>query len=236
MKDVAGNSDTFSKALNIMNYITEMTDYDGNSPLPPSTSDIIIHYSFGKKKEHPINCANKAILLSDALISLGIIATPVWLTNRNINIRSKKYLVCYNHVIVHVFLAESQKWVALDPSFNTYFVDINKVALNIIEIINCYKRGVFSYSIINGSNHFTSYGRPCLEHCLLNVSFFKSNNPSHEFKWENQYHLLPKQYIKDVEILLKNQSLSELDVNLLKEIVLCNKVNTNQFLEIPKFF
>jgi len=127
LNDVAGNSDTFSKALNIMNFITDMTDYDGNSPLPPSTSDIIINYSFGKRKEHPINCANTAILLSDALLSLGIIATQIWLTNRNINIGSKKFMVCYNHVIVHVFLAESQKWVALDPSFNTYFVDINKV-------------------------------------------------------------------------------------------------------------
>ena len=56
---VANSGDTFSRALNIMQWITDHSEFNGGSYLCPTTSDTIIAHAFDKGADGAINCANK---------------------------------------------------------------------------------------------------------------------------------------------------------------------------------
>ena len=70
--EIAGDGDTFSKARNVMQWVTDVTQYDGASPLGLATPEQIIE--FGIKERQPINCLNRSMLFCDALHSVGIFA------------------------------------------------------------------------------------------------------------------------------------------------------------------
>jgi hypothetical protein len=140
LNEIAGSGDTFNKSLNIMNWISMNTQYNGYSSLPPVKSDEIIEFSFSKGFDGAINCANKAILLSDCLMSIGIIALPVWIQNQIVD-ADNKYFGCGSvHVVVHIYIQEKNKWIMFDPSFNAYISDNNGNILNLVEIRSIYRK------------------------------------------------------------------------------------------------
>lgn len=79
IEDVAGDGDnTFSKARNVMQWVADLTQYDGASPLGLAMPEQIIE--FGIKEKQPINCLNSSMLFCDALHSMGINAEGEFLT------------------------------------------------------------------------------------------------------------------------------------------------------------
>lgn len=116
---IKGDSD-FERALSLMQWLTDNTYYSGHQVLFhkglfDDTLDIL-NFSYGKSFEFAINCRYKAIALADLLIAYGIKAMPIAMIDANRD---------GNHLTVQVFLDDEQKWVLLDPSFNTYFKDEN---------------------------------------------------------------------------------------------------------------
>ena len=113
LDEVAGDGDSFSKAQNLMQWLTNHTCYNGASKgWNPDDSLAILDYSFDKGFKRAICCREKAIILTDMLIASGLNAYPLCMRSiRDVD----------NHFTVRFFYEEQNKWIMLDPSFNVAF-------------------------------------------------------------------------------------------------------------------
>lgn len=187
LREIAGNGDTMSKARRIMQWIDDNSVYNGASPLPPSLPDKILEFGF--KQHDPINCANRAILFSDALTSIGVFAMPVWLQNQADGCG-------HCHVIAQVWLPECRKWQAFDPSFNTFFtykgnpIDVPSLAL--------VSRGKKKCRIIsNRTGKTTKTGYECAKIGFVDISIFPGNDLKYRHDWDSCLHFVPDSYKKE---------------------------------------
>ncbi|MDR3343996.1 MAG: transglutaminase-like domain-containing protein [Oscillospiraceae bacterium] len=119
LKEIAGGGSVFDRALRIMSWLTENTQYCGMSMhrLRDNGAEIL-QWSAGRGFCHAINCRNKAFALADCLLALGISALPLMFIG-GIRYKGKPGMGC--HVMVHVYLPELGKWALLDPSANAWF-------------------------------------------------------------------------------------------------------------------
>lgn len=198
LTEIAGNGDTFSKARRIMQWVDDNTSYDGGSPLGPALPDKII--DFGIREKNPINCANRAILFCNALVSLGIFAFQITLQHRPYLPRKKKLDdSCHCHVITQVWLPEKQCWAAFDPSFNTYFADRRGNNVSVPQMVRMEHSRHKIISIDNKSERPTKNGSLCTRIGLFDICI----SPGNDFSWCNnfaaQLHLLPESYVKMLE-------------------------------------
>ncbi|HRY22041.1 MAG TPA: transglutaminase-like domain-containing protein, partial [Flexilinea sp.] len=232
ISEIAGEGDTFTKAIHVMQWICGNTAYDGASPLGPSLPDKLIEYSFGKQQEHPINCTNRAVLLCDALMTLGICAIPVFLLNYGTDPKYEDYLSAHCHVVVHLYFSERNCWVALDPSFNNYFVNTYNELLNLIDIRDSIRKNKEVFAIDNATKEINANGLKCLTLGLLDLSMFPGNDFGFRYNWSLQYHLLPAKYIKELEYIAKNdKNANQFYVNIAQ----CRKLTILEFLSPPLF-
>lgn len=122
---VAGNGSDSEKIRNILNWLTANTYYCGiGANITPDDSLKILKASYQRDFKRAINCRQRAILLTDICIALGIKAYPIMLL-------SKSSWCC--HFIVHVYISELGKWVAYDPSFGVRFLYENK-PIDVVEL------------------------------------------------------------------------------------------------------
>lgn len=193
---ITGNSD-FERALSVMQWLTDSTYYNGQQltfySFLPDDSVAILDFSYNKSFKFAINCRYKAIALTDLLIASGFKAYPVGMLD------SKKN-GC--HITVHVYLNDEQKWVLLDPSFNTYFTDGNGKVLNALELRDLFLAG--KEPIINGYNFngtkecFEVYKETFIKSCLTNLSTWHDNSKvgrqeTKSFKGKKEFNCkLPK--------------------------------------------
>lgn len=159
----------FSKALLIMDWLTEKTYYSGAQIITlPDNSLKILDFSYEKGFKYAINCRDKAIVLTDLLIAHGIMAYPVLLEDAN-------HWGC--HFVVHVFCPDENKWVVLDPSFNCYFQNKANKVLNIFELRDLRIRdeilNVIGYSF-NGTNQ-------CMD---IYLKYFVGTTLTHLTTWK----------------------------------------------------
>ncbi len=187
LREIAGNGDTMSKARRIMQWIDDNSTYNGASPLPPSLPDKILEYGF--KQNNPINCANRAILFSDALTSIGIFALPVWLQNQ-----ANRCGHC--HVIAQVWLPEYGKWAAFDPSFNTFFTHRGN-PIDIPSLVLADLRKTKYRIISNRTDKATKIGYACARMGFLDIAIFPGNDLKYRYNWESLLHFVPNSYKKE---------------------------------------
>ncbi|MCM1544292.1 MAG: transglutaminase-like domain-containing protein [Ruminococcus sp.] len=171
---VCGSTD-FDKALSLMNWLTKHTYYSGqqclfHKPLPDDTLSIL-NFSFDKPFEYAINCRYKAIALTDLLIAYGIKAYPLAMIDSKID---------GNHLTVHAHLEDQNKWVLLDPSFNTYFVDAADKLLDAIELRNRFLSGddiiIKGYNFNGTTECIEIYKELFVKSTLTNLSTWKDNS------------------------------------------------------------
>lgn len=236
LPDVAGSGDTFSRALKIMQWITDHSEYSGGSYLCPTTSDKIIAHAFEKGTDGAINCANKSILLADALTHIEIFAMPVAVMGWILDPDSPIFENASSHVVVHVFLPECNKWVMLDPSFNTYVVDRNFAPLNIIEVATALRDGhqMFTYDI--GEETLAFKGLACLLYSLPHIQIWRGNDYVHRvgrFTWDTAYLLESKKALYQVQYLLDNNFFSESIRPHMESYMNLTRITTSDFLTPP---
>lgn len=196
--EITRDCDTFSKARHIMKWIAENTTYNGGSLLGPALPDRII--DFGIHQKNPINCANRAILFCDILVSLGVFAHPIVLQNRPYHSKEKRFAdECHCHVIAQVWLPEQECWAAFDPSFNTFFCDKNWDTVSVAKMTQMVRRRQKIISIDNATNAQTNRGSLCTRIGLLDISISVGNDFTKRYGEENQVHLLPESYVKLIE-------------------------------------
>lgn len=125
----AKDGSEFEKALRIMNEfaprLTHASDYDNHINIDALS---LLEYSLDNKN-HGINCRNKAQILNEMCLSLGIYSRKVWIMPN-----SKYDNDC--HVVNEVWDTELNKWIMLDITNNEYWVDENGTPLSVLEIRN----------------------------------------------------------------------------------------------------
>ena len=128
VEDVAGNGNELSKVLNLLDWISTSISHKGNITEDIAMNTIaLMDYSYQKGKENGINCRMKATVLTEMLLSIGIISRILSLQPLNPNDPD-------NHVVSQVWLSEKKKWIIVDPTTNSYFMDENGEILNAIEL------------------------------------------------------------------------------------------------------
>lgn len=146
LKQVAGAGGDFQRALRVMQWLTDKTFYNGHSLVFQSDNSVkILKSSYENGFKKAINCRAKAIVLTDCLLALDFKAYPVFIGN--------------DHVVVHVFCGELNKWVMLDPSLNSYFTQ-DDTPLNLLELRRLFTDGntpkLNGYSL-NGTQRAKEY-------------------------------------------------------------------------------
>jgi transglutaminase-like putative cysteine protease len=123
-KIASANTD-FEKAKNLLKWVHDLIPYDGRYPLP-AQRDAISLISTAKNPGQGLNCRGLAIILSEALLSVGVKAKFVELIPKDISSDS--------HVVTLAYISELDQWVFLDPSYEAYFVNESNHYLGISEI------------------------------------------------------------------------------------------------------
>ena len=112
----AGRGGDFERALRLCRYLAprlkHQSDYDNHIPCH---SLALLDYCF-EKPDVGINCLNKAKILAECCLALGIYA------RRCIGLPCSPY-DGDNHVVTEIYDRKRQKWIALDPTYGSYFSD-----------------------------------------------------------------------------------------------------------------
>lgn len=170
LNDIAGSSD-FEKAVNIMQWLTDKTYYSGASAKWNADNPLdILSYSFEQGFDKAICCREKAIVLSDCLIAVGLRVYPLCML-------SAKKAGC--HFTVQAYISEMNKWIMLDPSFNCWFENDGTV-LNAAELRQLFLDGgepkIVNYSF-NGTDFCKDiYLNGFVKQNLTNLSTWQDNS------------------------------------------------------------
>ena len=195
LQDIAGSGSTLSRARNIMQWVADHSRYDGGSPLGPSLPDKILEYGF--EQNNPINCTNRAVLFSDALISLGIFAMPMFL-NHFVSERGETHC----HTIAQVWLPEFNSWCAFDPSFNTYFLYNNK-PIDVPSMALLLRKNKSFQAISNETGKSTRNGTLCTKIGLMDIFILPGNDFRYRYHWDEMLHFIPESYLTEKQITAK---------------------------------
>lgn len=116
IEKVAGKGGDFERALRLCRWLAprlkHQSDYDNHVPC---NSLALLDYCF-EKPDVGINCLNKAKILAECCLSLGIYA------RRCSGMPCSPY-DADNHVVTEIYDRKRKKWIALDPTYGDYFSD-----------------------------------------------------------------------------------------------------------------
>ena len=242
LNKIAGKGNQFEKVLSLMQWLTNNTQYCGYSSLTPCVPEEILNYSFGKGFSGSINCANKAILLSDFLMSVGIFALPVWLENFVMDIESDYFCDGKCHCVVHVYINELNKWIMVDPSFNAYFVDQTNAPLHLVEIANSLQaNGIIKlaqYSL-NGTDFFKEkYADDFVFNTLIFIRCWRGNAFDKRIYDTSCHKMIPNKldYIGFLKECYNDDRFSNEQKNFFNESIKhFNRIFVNEFLLKPQY-
>ena len=125
---IAGNGDDFSKAVNLLSWVSSHVyhkgDYMGKTP---QNSIALLEDAFDTGAENGVNCVCLAKILSECLLAIGLMARQVFI------------MPCSpydgdNHVVTHVYIKSMEKWVMLDPTLNAFITNEKGVCLSLLEL------------------------------------------------------------------------------------------------------
>lgn len=124
---IAGEGTELEKALRLMDEfaprLTHKSNYDNSVEM---TALSLLEHSLDKKT-NGINCRNKAQILNEMCLALGIFSRKVWIMPN-----SGYDNDC--HVVNEIWDTNLDKWVMLDITNNEYWVDENGTPLSVLEI------------------------------------------------------------------------------------------------------
>jgi len=124
---VAGNGDDFSKAFNLLYWVSNHIMHSGISKAGTKNIFDYLEYSFDKGTDYGLNCAMLSHVLSGCLMAVGLYAREI------------KLIPCSpydfdSHRVVQVYLTDLKKWVMLDPTYSGYVMDKEDNPLSVLEI------------------------------------------------------------------------------------------------------
>ena len=124
---IAGKGSDFMRAKRLLHYLaprlTHSSWYDNHVEC---NSLRLLEYSLDNPKQG-INCLNKAKILVECCLALGIFA-------RRVSIMPFSPYDFDNHVVAEIYDRILEKWIMLDPTTDGYFIDETKTPLSLLEM------------------------------------------------------------------------------------------------------
>lgn len=180
LNDIAGNKSDFDKALNLLNWISSnIYHYGSYDNHVTNTAMELFKYALGKGEKNGINCRSLSIALTECLLAIGIKARTVY-------IMPFSPYDFDNHVVCEAWIAELDKWVMLDPTYNLYATH-NNVPLSILELrsllaqqeeINFNAEANYNRTPINKEEILTYYAKDLFSFVICDVQGSNSESMS----------------------------------------------------------
>ncbi len=127
LERIAGEGTELERALNLMNEFGPRLSHQGDFDNTVEMNALsLLEYSLDKS-DCGINCRNKAQILNEMCLALGIYARKVWIMPNSI----------YDgecHVVNEIWDTTLEKWVMLDITNNQYWVDAEGTPLSVLEV------------------------------------------------------------------------------------------------------
>lgn len=127
IESIAGNGTELEKALRLSNEfaprLTHESNYDNHVEM---NAIALLEYSLDNSSQG-INCRAKAQILNEMCLALNLYARKVWIMPN-----SGYDQDC--HVVNEIWDSTLNKWVMIDITSNTYWVDETRTPLSILEI------------------------------------------------------------------------------------------------------
>lgn len=125
LDSIAGSGNEISKIKNLLAWVHDIVRHDGNSYNPTKKNAIAI-VELCRKENRGVNCRMMAQVLNECYLAMGF-------KSRYVTCMPKTYINdC--HVINAVYSNTLDKWVWVDPTFNAYVTDENRILLSIAEV------------------------------------------------------------------------------------------------------
>lgn len=123
---IAGKGTDLQRGIRLLKYfsprLVHSSWYDNSIPC---NALALLDYSLNQP-EHGINCLNKAKILEECCLALGIYA-------RRVCFLPYSPFDSECHVVTELYDRAQKKWCMLDPSANGYLVDENETILSLLE-------------------------------------------------------------------------------------------------------
>lgn len=140
---LAGKGSDFLRAKRLMHHfaprLTHSPWYDNHIACNALR---LLEYSLDKP-EHGINCLNKAKILVECCLAVGIYA-------RRVRIMPFSPYDFDNHVVAEIYDRELEKWIMLDPTTDGYFIDETLSPLSLLEMRSRFANGEFVTFVRSG--------------------------------------------------------------------------------------
>ncbi|MCH5200375.1 MAG: hypothetical protein J1F60_05380 [Oscillospiraceae bacterium] len=166
LKKTAGRGGDFEHALRLCRWLAprlkHVSDFDNSVPC---NSLALLDYCF-EKPELGINCVNKAKILAECCLALGIYARRVWM------FPNSPYDMD-NHVVTEIYDRWREKWIALDPSTGGYFSKGER-PLSCLELRNSFAEHSPVSVVLNRQNP-AKISELCLRNIELNSYYAKNS-------------------------------------------------------------
>jgi hypothetical protein len=124
---VAGDGSDVEQMVRLLEWAYNITAWDGSAPWPEGVLSAQGIIDWCEARDTGVNCRMKAIVLAEALLSVGIPARIVGCTPMDPEDRD-------SHVLVTAWSAEVQRWLWLDPSFYAWPISEDGRHLGIREV------------------------------------------------------------------------------------------------------
>lgn len=126
LDSIAGKGNELSKIFNLMHWVHNLIKHDGNSN-NPTLKNAIDLIKICKAENRGVNCRMLATILNECYLSMGI-------KSRYITCMPKETEFDDCHVINMVFSKDLNKWIWIDPTFDSYVMDEKGNLLGIQEV------------------------------------------------------------------------------------------------------
>lgn len=126
LDSIAGKGNELSQIFNLMHWVHDLIKHDGsrNNPTIKNAIDLIKVCS---TENRGLNCRMLATILNECYLSMGI-------KSRYITCMPKETNFDDCHVINMVYSTDLNKWIWIDPSFDSYIMDHKGNLLGIHEV------------------------------------------------------------------------------------------------------
>lgn len=202
---IAGDGSEFEKAVRLMNEyaprLTHKSDYDNHIEINALS---LLDYSLDNTKQG-INCKNKAQILNEMCLALGVYARKVWIMPN-----SKYDGDC--HVVNEIWDTQLNKWIMLDITNNRYWVDENGTPLSILEIrykgaMQEFCTPVYPDSKLDNLEEIKDASIGNFLYIMKNMVYFEYMTQYTVGESDNSYLLLPENFNKDFENMISQKAI-----------------------------
>lgn len=166
LDNIAGNGTASERAERLLHYFAPRLKHESFYDNHVECSAMkLLTYSF-ENDEHGINCLNKSKILAECCLALGIFA-------RRVFIHPFSPFDFDSHVVCEIFDEQRGKWIMLDPTTDSYFVNEDNVPLSMYEIRTNYLNSEF-LTLVSADDKDADLRKAAEKNESINLYFLKN--------------------------------------------------------------